>query len=105
LTPLVVGCGGSKPGGSTTQTAASEATVRTARCNLWNVLDSGDRQRLIAGLRAFFGGRVDAPGRRGQVLPDRYAYTFLTSYCRQPFARAFLLYRLYGNASAFTPSK
>lgn len=68
------------------------------------VLDPADRMRLVAGLRAFFGGRVDAPRARGQVLPDNYAYTLLSSYCRQPFAGAFMLYRLYGNAAGFTAS-
>lgn len=82
----------------------TEATVRVANCNLWIALGRPGRMRLIAGLRAFFGARVDAPGARGQVLPDSYAYTLLSSYCSQSFARAFMLYRLYGNAAAFTAS-
>jgi hypothetical protein len=101
------GCGGTHrdPHATSASTgAASEATVRTANCNLWLALGQTDRTRLVAGLRAFFGARVDAPGARGQVLPDRYAYTLLSSYCRQPFAGAFMLYRLYGNAAAFTAS-
>ena len=48
---------------------------------------------------------VDSPGARGQVLPDRNAYRLLTTYCSQPFAAAFSLYRLYGNAAAFTAPK
>jgi hypothetical protein len=102
---LPAGCGGTHSSAhslSASSAAASEATVRTANCNLWLVLGQTDRMRLVEGLRAFFGGRVDAPGARGQVLSDRYAYTLLSSYCRQPFAGAFMLYRLYGNAAAFT---
>lgn len=88
----------------TAATADTEATVRTANCRLWNVLGASDRQRLVLGLRTFFGGGVDVPGERGQVLPDDRAYTMLTSYCRQSFAGAFMLYRLYGDAAAFNPS-
>jgi hypothetical protein len=98
-------CGGSHLGHPTpaaaTRPAESQATVRTANCRLWNVLGSEDRKRLVVGLRTFFGGGVDVPGERGQVLPDGRAYTLLTSYCRQSFASAFMLYRLYGNAAAF----
>jgi hypothetical protein len=100
-------CGGSRPSAqataATTRPAESQATVRTANCRLWNVLGAGDRKRLVVGLRTFFGGSVDAPGEHGQVLPDARAYTLLTSYCRQSFASAFMLYRLYGNAAAFNP--
>lgn len=88
----------------TAATADTEATVRTADCRLWNVLGAADRKRLVLGLRAFFGGSVDVPGERGQVLPDDRADAMLTSYCRQSFAGAFKLYRLYGNAAAFTAS-
>lgn len=93
-------CGSSNR--AATAQGPTQATVRTANCNLWLALDRTERLRLVAGLRAFFGGRVDAPGARGQVLPDKYAYTLLSSYCRQPFASAFMLYRLYGNAAGFT---
>ena len=96
-------CGSSnRRTGAASAPGPSPATVRTANCNLWLALDRTDRTRLVVGLRNFFGGRVDAPGARGQVLPDKYAYTLLSSYCRQPFAGAFMLYRLYGNAAGFT---
>jgi len=45
---------------------------------------------------------VDSPGERGQVLPDARARQLFDSYCAQRFAAAFNLYRLYGNAAAFT---
>ena len=57
--------------------------------------------RAGAGGRAGQAGPVDR-GRVHQVLPDGQAYGLLTGYCRQPYATAFMLYRLYGNAAAFT---
>jgi hypothetical protein len=68
---------------------------------LWNVLDRPARLRLVRGLRDFFSQPLDN-GAREQVIPDGEANTVLTRYCRLPFARGFLLYRLYGNASAFS---
>jgi hypothetical protein len=68
---------------------------------LWNVLGRGDRQRLVAGLRGFFTQRLDT-GARERVLPDGRANTIITRYCQLPFARAFLIYRIYGNATAFS---
>jgi hypothetical protein len=76
------------------------ATARTANCMLWNVLQPRDRQSLVAGLRAFFTQRLDT-GARERVLPDSRENTIITRYCRLPFARAFLIYRIYGNATAF----
>jgi hypothetical protein len=76
------------------------ATARTANCMLWNVLGSGDRERLVTGLRTFFTQRLDT-GAHDQVLPDDRENTIITGYCRLPFARAFLIYRIYGNATAF----
>lgn len=68
---------------------------------LWNVLDRPARLRLVRGLRDFFSQPVDT-GAHEQVIADSDAYAVLTRYCRLPFARGFLLYRLYGNASAFS---
>jgi hypothetical protein len=82
--------------------AADPATVRTAQCHDWKVLKSEERARLVAGMRVFFGGQVDIPGAHGQVLPDKSAYTLFDSYCRPTYADGFVLYRIYGNAAAFT---
>lgn len=67
---------------------------------VWEQLDQAGRQRLVAGLRAFFSQRLDT-GARLKLIPDDRANRIITSYCRLPFARAFLIYRLYGNAVAF----
>lgn len=96
---LLTACGGPH---HTRTPAASEATVRTAKCHDWKTLTPAQRQRLVAGMREFFGGKVDLPGARGQVLPDAQAVAIFNSYCRQSYADGFSLYRLYGNAAAFT---
>lgn len=102
----LVACGGSPASRHTTRFAyparpASADTVRTADCAAWNAADAGERRRLVAGLRSFFSQRLDT-GARERVLPDDRAYKIITGYCRLPFARAFLIYRLYGNATAFS---
>lgn len=97
------GCGGSTRHASSHTapgTPPNGATVRTARCLLWNVLDPPARAQLIRGLRTFFTQRLDT-GAQFRVLPDAQAEAVITSFCRLPFARGFLLYRLYGNATAF----
>jgi hypothetical protein len=107
------GCGGStrsssggpNPSPSTAKGASSEApTVRVADCRLWRVLPTDGRNRLIVAMRQFFGGTVDAPHLRGQVLPDGQAKRLFDSYCSRTFASAFKLYKIYGRAAAFTPA-
>jgi hypothetical protein len=100
---LLTACGGS---GSGDRSGTQQATVRTATCDSWQAAPQAERDQLVVGMREFFGGQVDSPGERGQVLPDAKARRLFNSYCAQPFAGAFSLYRLYGNAAAFTnPSK
>jgi len=99
--PLLAACTGG--GRHDAQPAAAQvATVRTATCHDWRTSPADARTRLVAGMREFFGGQVDSPGQRGQVLPDARAARLFDSYCSQPFAGAFSLYRIYGNAAAFT---
>jgi hypothetical protein len=83
--------------------AADPATVRTADCHDWKELKPTQRRQIVTGMRAFFGGRVDLPGARGQVLPDQDAIALFDTYCRQPYADTFSLYRIYARAAAFTP--
>jgi hypothetical protein len=102
---LLSGCGGSDSTPRTSSSAAAAATVRTASCKDWNAAPAAEQQQLVRGLREFFGGQVDTPGLRGQVLPDAKATRLFNSYCAQSYAAAFSLYRLYGNAAAFTNHK
>jgi hypothetical protein len=67
---------------------------------LWNALQTRDRESLVAGLRAFFTQRLDT-GARERVPPDDRETTVINRYCRLPFAHAFLIYRIYGNVTAF----
>jgi hypothetical protein len=103
---LLTACtGGSGSSGAATS-AAQAASVRTATCNTWQAASRTEQDELVVGMREFFGGQVDSPGLHGQVLRDGKARRLFDSYCAQPFAGAFDLYRLYGNAAAFTnPSK
>jgi hypothetical protein len=90
-------------GGSHGRAAAkpSAATVSSADCAQWKALDPAARRELVKGLRAFFVQRLDS-GAHERVPADAHAYRLITGYCRLPFARAFLLYRLYGNAAGFS---
>jgi hypothetical protein len=100
---LLTACdGGSAHGPADKVQAAEPATVRTADCETWNDFTSADKQRLVQGMREFFGGQVDSPGARGQVLPNGRASALFDAYCRPTYASAFMLYRIYGNAAAFT---
>ena len=102
----LTGCGGSSGSSGQSPSAAQAATVRTATCTSWNAAPRSEQDQLVVGMREFFGGQVDSPGLRGQVLPDAKARRLFDTYCAQSFAGAFSLYRLYGNAAAFTnPSK
>jgi hypothetical protein len=80
-----------------------DATVRTAKCVDWTDAAASERHKLVVGMRAFFGGRVDQPGQRGQVLADRRAATLFDNYCAQGYAGNFSLYRIYGNSAGFAP--
>jgi len=96
----VTACSGGSGGKSSPTSEAP--SVRTATCASWKAASPDERSRLVVGMREFFGGQVDSPGERGQVLPDARARQLFDSYCAQRFAAAFNLYRLYGNAAAFT---
>jgi hypothetical protein len=101
----VAACGGShgasSSGSSVSAPPIPTTTARTANCLVWNASNPSDRRRLVVGLRAFFSQRLDT-GARERVPADDRAYAIIDHYCRLPFARAFLIYRLYGNAAGFS---
>jgi hypothetical protein len=71
------------------------------------VLPDAGRRKVLSALRSFFGARVPDTGGsslRGPVLGDKQAESLFTNYCRQSFAGAFKLYKIYGRAAAFTPA-
>lgn len=96
-------CGGSKH--TAKQVGADFATVRTAQCTDWLHASPTERAALTQGMRDFFSGEVDQPGARGQVLSNPAAAALFDNYCKQSFATEFYLYRIYGNAAAFTVPK
>jgi hypothetical protein len=104
--PLLAACsggGGSGAGAAKPTAPAYDATVRTAKCVDWKTASSTEQHQLVAGMRAFFGGQVDEPGERGQVLANANAITLFNDYCARSFADNFSLYRIYGNAAGFAP--
>lgn len=96
----LTGCAG---GGASTEPPppAYDATVRTATCAEWNAESPAEQRKLVTGMQAFVGGRVDQPGQHGQVLTERAAARLFDDYCARPFASQFALYRIYGNAAGF----
>lgn len=99
--PLATATGRS---GTSESAAASSATVRTATCHDWNLMDDTHRDAMVKGLKGFFGAHVDQPGMLGQYLPAADATKLLDGYCAPRYADNFRLYRLYGDAAAFHPA-
>jgi hypothetical protein len=99
---VLTGCGGDDGPGPNGASSLAAATVRTANCDSWNAASADEQSQLVRGMREFFSGQVDSPGMVGKALPDEKATQLFNSYCAQSFAGAFSLYRLYGNAAAFT---
>jgi hypothetical protein len=99
--PALAGCGGSTPHAAPATTTPL-ATVRTADCKLWRLISTPERQGLLAAFKQFFGRPVDPAHGHGAVLSDTQANRLFDGYCRQSFAGAFKLYKLYGRAVAFT---
>ena len=62
------------------------------------------RRYVLKRYREILGGDVTGRGvqARGSVLPDSEARRLFDNYCAQHFARAFVLYKLYGEAAGFT---
>jgi hypothetical protein len=77
--------------------------VQHLKCRDWKRADPARRRAVLSALRAVTGGQVTGRGAdgRGSVLDDDKAYSLFDNYCRQDFARAFSLYKLYGQASGF----
>jgi hypothetical protein len=103
----VIGCGGSGDSDSSLSRGAGPRiaqSIRLFKCDDWRRSDVATRLAVIRQLEAIVGG--DVVGSRGRVgtgpvLEEKQAYRLFQSYCGLPFARAFLLYKLYGRAAAF----
>jgi hypothetical protein len=103
---LLAACGGSDK--KETSTAAADAVpsqpvLQSLTCRDWQRYDAATRNNVIAGLKGFIGGAVtgkNANG-RGSVLTDDQARRLLDGQCSHRYARAFSLYKLYGQAAGF----
>jgi hypothetical protein len=87
--------------------AADAATVRTAKCADWRIMDAGHRKAVVEGMYEFFTARLDIPSEHayGTGLTDAKAVKLFDGYCKPSFAGNFRLYRLYGDAATFTPTE
>jgi hypothetical protein len=104
---LIAGCGG----GSGTQPQIDVGpnvgqSIALADCNDWNQANTEQRLGTIQQLKDFAGGPVvgnnaSSPSGTGAVLDDKQAYSLFENYCKEPFARGFKLYKLYGRAAGF----
>jgi len=98
----MAGCGGGAGGGQ--QSKAPSIPLATFNCAQWGAARADIRQTVIDELHHFYGGPVS--GHRttkayGTVLTDEQATRLFNSYCAQPFAGNFTLYKLYARSAAF----
>ncbi len=99
----LIGCGGSDA--SNTASGAGPhigVALRLADCNDWNQADVSERLGTVQQLHDFAGGPSGSPGGHGNVLSAKRGYDVLDNWCRNNFARAFKLYKLYTRAAAFS---
>jgi hypothetical protein len=77
--------------------------VQQLQCRDWREADPAERRAMLKALRAVTGGQVTGRGAsgRGSVLSDERAHSLFDVRCRERFARAFSLYKLYGQAAGF----
>ena len=98
---LLGGCGG---GGDRAAPQAPSIPLATFNCGQWTVARADIRQTVIDELHHFYGGPVSGHRRTqsyGTVLSDEQARRLFDSYCAQPFAGNFTIYKLYARAAAF----
>jgi hypothetical protein len=78
--------------------------IQLFNCTDWNKADEPIRRYVLKRYREIIGGDITGQGvvGRGGVLPEAEARRLFDNYCAQRFARAFVLYKLYGQAAGFT---
>ena len=100
---LASGCGGGS-GGSAAGSKAPSIPLATFNCGQWQAARADIRQTVLDELHQFYGGPVSGHRRTkayGTVLTHEQATTLFDSYCAQPFAGNFTLYKLYARSAAF----
>jgi hypothetical protein len=97
----LAGCGGSQATGGSKPPSIPLATFN---CGQWHAARADIQQTVLDELHQFYGGPVSGHRRTkayGTVLTDGQARQLFDSYCAQPFAGHFTLYKLYARATAF----
>jgi hypothetical protein len=104
---LAAGCGGGSSNEPQVNVGPNVGQpISLADCNDWNQANTEQRLGTIQQLKDFAGGPVvgnnaTSPSGTGAVLDDKQAYDLFNNYCKEPFAHAFKLYKLYERAAAF----
>jgi len=100
------GCGSSQDVTAGSGAPLSGPELQHLTCADWEHADEPGRTRIVDGLQATLGGQVTGKGAsgRGSVLSDELAQRLFDNYCSQSFARGFVLYKLFGQASGFAGS-
>ena len=80
--------------------------LRLVRCTDWNLASVEERHGTLRQLKNFAGGPVVGGGPNpaqgiGAVLEDGQAYDLLSNTCKQNYARAFKLYKIYERGASF----
>jgi hypothetical protein len=83
-----------------------DVPIRLVRCTDWNQATVEERRGTLRQLKSFAGGPVVGGGAEpahgtGAVLEDEQAYDLLSNTCKQSYARAFKLYKLYERGASF----
>jgi hypothetical protein len=86
--------------------ARIDVPIRLVRCTDWNRATVEQRRGTVRQLKSFAGGPVVGGGFEpthgtGAVLEDEQAYDLLSNTCKQSYARAFKLYKLYERGASF----
>ncbi|MDX6697307.1 MAG: hypothetical protein QOE65_704 [Solirubrobacteraceae bacterium] len=100
---VLAGCGG---GGGTPPAGsglASAPPIGRATCQDWIRSSPAVQQRTLEKIRQFVGGEITGRGAQGHgaTLSDDDAGRLFHSQCSRPYAKSFLLYKLYTHAAAF----
>jgi hypothetical protein len=104
VSAALTGCLGSgSSGGPAPQSGGPTLAtpIRLTDCSDWRKASPSQRSAIIEGVRSFTGGPTGSPAGQGPVLDDDKAYNLFEVDCREPFAKRFKLYKLYGRAAAF----
>jgi hypothetical protein len=106
---LTAGCGGGSKGTPDVPVQGLNVgqPIGLADCRDWEQASTEQRLGTIRELKNFAGGEVVGasatdPHGPGSVLDDSKAYDLLDNYCKNTFARAFKLYKLYQRAASFS---